>query len=214
MKPAFYGDVELINARWDLESGRSVDFRIGGDGFERMHPFKTFQRARGGRLGTRFMAVCVDEKLVSRIEGEVMLKGWTETATGGQQVSLWLDNESSLHPFAGCRARKRDEPGEMFKLSMVVLDEIEEEPPPQEGQVRSMKPSQIAHLLVVRNPMFIRYLKETKPTMAQWDPDVAKRYVKTRLGIESLGDLDKLPAKAQEYREQIEKPFERWKGGH
>lgn len=213
MKPAFYGDVELINARWDLESGRSVDFRIGGNGFERMHPFKTFQRARGGRLGTRFMAVIVDELRVARVNGEVMLKNWTETATGGQQVSLWLDNESSLHPFAGCRARKRDDPGEMFKLSLVEIDEVEEQPP-MEGEMRVQKPSQQAHNLVVRNPMFIRYLKETKPTMANWDPDVAKRYVKARLGVESLGDLDKLPAKAREYQEQIVNPYERWKGGH
>lgn len=213
MKPAFYGDVELINARWDLESGRTVDFRIAGDGFERMHPFKTYQRKRGGRLGTRFAAAIMDSQAVVRLHAEVMLKGWTESATGGQQVSLWLDNEAALHPFAGCRARKRDEPGEMFKLSLVEIDEVEE-PVQQEGRTRTRTISQQAHLLVTGG-MYVRFLKETKSHVRNdWDGTLSKQYVKHRLDIESLSDLDKLPAKAQEYQEQIVKPFERWQGGH
>lgn len=205
--------MELINARWDLESGRTVDFRIGGDGYERMHPFKTFQRKRAGRMGSRFASAIVDMLGVVRVSTEVMLKNWTETASGGQQFSLWLDDEAALHPFAGCKHRKRDEPGEMFRISLLEIQE-DETPMPQEGQVRVRHLSNDAHALVVRNPMYVRFLKETKPGLADWNPDKAKEYVKSRLEIESLSDLDKIPAKAQEYREQIVKPFERWQGGH
>lgn len=215
MTPCFFGDVELINARWDLESGRSVDFRIAGDGFERMHPFKRFQRKRNGRLGTRFAAAIADSQGVVRLNDEVMLKGWSESATGGQQVSLWLDDEASLHPFAGCKHRRRDEPGEMFKLSLIELqDDQTPDPEQREGKVRTRTISQQAHLLVTGS-MFVQYMRETKDHIrSDWDGNLAKQWVKSRLDIESLGDLDKLPAKAQEYREQIVRPFERWQGGH
>jgi hypothetical protein len=207
--------VELINARWDLESGRSVDFRIGGDGFERMHPFKSFQRKRGGRLGTRFACVVRDEMGVIRLHTEVMLKGWTESATGGQQFSLWIDEDAATHPFAGCRHRKRDEPGEMFKISMVELqDDNTPDPQQREGRVRTTTISQQAHLKVT-SPMFVRFMNETKSHIRDtWDAALAKEWVKSRLDIESLSFLDRIPAKAQEYREQIVKPFERWQGGH
>lgn len=207
--------MELINARWDLESGRSVDFRVAGDGFERMHPFKSFQRKRGGRLGTRFAAAIVDSLGVLRLNSEVMLKTWSESATGGQQVSLWLDEEGTTHPFTGCRHRKRDEPGEMFKLSLIELqDDNTPDPVQREGRVRTRTVSQDAHLKIT-SPMFVQYMKETKSHIrADWDGALAKLWVKSRLDIESLGDLDKLPHKAQEYRDQIVKPFERWQGGH
>lgn len=201
----------MINARWDLESGRTVDFRIAGDGYERIHPLKRFQRKRGGRLGTRFAAAIVDEHGQIRVNTEVMLKGWTESATGGQQFSLWLDNESTLHPFAGCRHRKRDEPGEMFRFTLLELQD-DETPAPQEGTVKTIRPSNVAHLLVTGN-MFVRFLKETKPNLAKWDNVISKRYVKQVLGIESLADLDKLPKKAREYDETFVQPFERWRGG-
>ena len=212
VKPAFEGDVELINARWDLESGRTVDFRIAGDGFERMHPFKRFQKKRNGRLGTIFAAAIADSNGEVRVNSEVMLKGWSESATGGQQFSLWLDDEAAVHPFAGCRHRKREEPGEMFKVSLIELQDDASQTP-QEATVRTRKPSNDAHLLVTGS-MFVQYLRETKPNMAQWTPELAKQYVKSRLGIESLSLLDRIPLKVREYQEQIVRPFERWRGGH
>lgn len=210
---AFGGQVELINARWDLESGRTVDFRIAGDGYDRIHPFKKFQRKRSGRMGSRFAAAIATEHGELMLNVEVMLKGWTESATGGQQFSLWLDNEASLHPFAGHRHRKREEPGEMFVVKMIEIND-DETPVQQEGQVRTRTVSQQAHLLVTGG-MFVRYLKETKSHVrSDWDGQISKLYVKHKLNIESLGDLDKLPHKAREYREEILKPFERWQGGH
>lgn len=189
-----------------------MDFRIGGDGFERMHPFKHFQRKRAGRVGTRFAAAVANEQGEAMLNVEVMLKGWTESATGGQQFSLWLDNEASLHPFAGYRARKRDEPGEMFRIYLIEIQD-DETPAPQEGKIKTRTMSQQAHLLVTGS-MFVRFLKETKPNMADWTPDLARLYVKQRLEIESMSLLDKIPAKAQEYRERFVVPFERWQGGH
>lgn len=190
-----------------------MDFRIAGDGYERMHPFKQFQRKRAGRMGSRFAAAIVDIHGVVRVSTEVMLKNWTETANGGQQFSLWLDDEAKLHPFAGCRHRKREEPGEMFRISLLEIQE-DETPAPQEGKIRTRTMSQQAHLLVTGN-MFVRYLKETKANVrGDWDNVLSRQYVKSRLDIESLSDLDKIPAKAQEYLEQIVKPFERWQGGH
>lgn len=173
---------------------------------------KKFQRKRSGRVGTRFAAAIADKNGEIRVNTEVMLKGWTESATGGQQFSLWLDNESTLHPFAGCQHRKREEPGEMFKISLLELQD-DDTPEPQEGRIRTRTKSQDAHLLVTGS-MFVQFLRETKGSMAQWDSGKSKQYVKSKLGIESLSMLDRMPDKAKEYDEKIIKPYEQWRGGH
>lgn len=100
----------------------------------------------------------------------------------------------------------------MFKVVLIELQD-DNTPAPQEATVKVRKPSNDAHLLVTGS-MFVQYLKETKPNMARWTPELAKEYVKTRLGIESLSLLDRIPQKVREYQETIVKPFEQWRGGH
>lgn len=63
---------------------------------------------------------------------------------------------------------------------------------------------------MVTGEMFLRYLKETKPAMAQWTAPLARRYAKTLAGIESMSDLDRDPAAVKRWREKVQHPFARW----
>ena len=59
---AFYSECELLSAEWNLDHGRTASFRITGEAFDRIHPFKRFTQRRGGRAGTRFNAIIADSK--------------------------------------------------------------------------------------------------------------------------------------------------------
>ena len=73
---AYKGGFELLDAKWDLLSGRTVKFRLMEEPAKPilMHPFASFIRRRGGRVGTRFQMVMTligeDEPMFN---GEVML---------------------------------------------------------------------------------------------------------------------------------------------
>lgn len=124
MSNAFIGDVEILNAQWSLDSGRTVELRICGEAYERIHPFKKYQQRRNGRVGTRFAAV-----FASHLTGqawptmEVMLMSWKDSSMNSQSVTFWLDNEPHIHPFAGCTRRKGNQVGDMFALVLKELDD-------------------------------------------------------------------------------------------
>lgn len=132
---AFIGDVEILNATWSLDSGRQVELRICGEAYERIHPFKRYQQRRNGRVGTRFAAV-----FASHLTGqpwptmEVMLAGWKDSSVNSQSVTFWLDNDPSLHPFAGCTRRKGNQVGDLFAL---VLKELDDDDTPIDQQKRA-----------------------------------------------------------------------------
>lgn len=213
---AFEGEVELLNAKWDLDSGRTVEFRITGEFSSMRHPFKDFTRKRNGRVGTRFNSVCA-RSLVGEIQynGEMMLADWQEKPGTGMTVRFWLDDEALAHPFAGCTKRGRSAPGEMFALALVELNEMNEpeqhEDVPQHGRKKRTL-SQDAHLMVT-SPMFVQYLTEMRP-IKSWTPANAKDYVKMVLEIESLSELDHNPQKQAAFHEQIRKPYANWNGAH
>lgn len=212
-----------MNAQWKIDEGRTVDLRLAGNGFDRVHPFKKFQKKRAGRVGTRFHMACADEQTCQVIfKGEVMLAGWTDTSNQGQTIKLWLDDEADRHPFAGYLRRTQKAPGSVFAVILVELSDDESPVDQQaEGKVSNARAlhaprkalSSSAHLMVT-GEIFVRYIRETVRFRegVVITPDVAKRYVKDRLGIESLSDLDRDPDKARLFHEVIRRPFARWNG--
>ena len=189
-----------------------------GDAADRAHPFKRFTRRRGDRAGTRFHAAIASGETGEMIYADqAMLAAWGDTPSG-QTVRLWLDEDSALHPFAGSRKRQGKDPGSVFQLVMVELAE-DEQPVDQvqrsvvEHARKKQTLSQQAHLMI-SSPMFVQYLKETRPGLVKnWDADTARAYVKTILKIESLSDLDRHKGFADRFHEQVRKPYARW-GGH
>lgn len=95
-----------------------------------------------------------------------------------------------------------------------VLDEKREEAVTDKRK----KFSSQAHLMVT-SPLFIQYLTERcghtqvlERKGLSWTPDRAKQYVKTKLGIESLSDLDRDEVALAKFHEQIRKPYSRFTG--
>jgi hypothetical protein len=264
---AFQGEVELLNASWDLENGRMVEFRVCGEAYGRVHPFKKYQQRRGGRMGSRFKAafgrVTTGELLMSC---EVMLAAWKDSSAVGQSIKFWLDNEVEMHPFCGCVRRKNGTPGDVFTLVLVELndddtpvnqnqrDRAEGQLPRESGvgvQTGVLEPSATAsgvqegaeageqadraptgapsgarkaasgggkprrfsssvHLLVT-SALYVQFLQETKPTLVkQWTPELARRYTKQVIKVESLSDLDRDPAAVKRFHDEIRRPYERW----
>lgn len=121
---AFKGEIELLNASWDLENGRMVEFRICGEAYGRVHPFKKYQQRRGGRVGSRFEAAfarCTTGELL--MQCQLMLAAWKDSSAVGQSVKFWIDNEVDVHPFCGCERRKNGTPGDIFSLVLVELND-------------------------------------------------------------------------------------------
>jgi len=216
---AWHGEVELLNARWELGVGRTVELGIAGDSLDRVHPFKRFQKARGGKMGTRFhVAIASSTSGEVRYDGQCMFWGWRDGPTG-QSITLLLDDETYSHPFDGCQRRARGLPGEFFAAAFVELDD-DEAPVDQaarevveraERQAKRRKPrtlSQQAHMMIT-GPQFLGYLRDLRD-----DPcvtaDAAREYVRQTLGIESLSALDADPAVAAKFDAEIRRPFELW----
>lgn len=246
---AYQGDVELINAAWSLDQGRTVELRLCGDAYDRNHPFKKFQRMRAGRMGTRFRCAVANPDCANAIvfASEVMLAGWKDSSYAGQTITLWLDEEAERHPFAGFARRKNGTPGQMFIIALVEVDDNDEavrqqqrdsaheagssgvpapaggparvpgtavatQAPGANGRRRGVRQlSSTAHLMVT-SAMFVRYLQETRPRLVRdkWTPDLARRWVKSEINVESLSQLDREPAAAKRFEEQIRKPYARW----
>lgn len=245
---AYQGEVELMNATWSLDTGRTVDLRLGGDAYTRNHPFKKFQRMRNGRMGTRFRCALANPDEGNQIvfAMEVMLAGWKDSSYGGQTITLWLDEEAERHPFAGFARRKNGTPGQMFIMALVEVDDNDEaiqqrqrdraheagpggvsapdgspagvpgtavaprNPQAPRGGGGKRRLSGTAHLMVT-SPMFVRYLQETRPKLAaKWTPELAKRWVKSEINVESLSQLDRESAAAGRFEMQIRRPYARW----
>lgn len=121
---AWQGEVEVLNATWSLDQGRMVEFRLCGEAFNRVHPFKIYQQRRGGRVGTRFTAAFARITSGEHLNTfDLMLASWKDGSTNGQSVVFWIDDEPDMHPFAGCERRKNGTPGDMFALVLVELQD-------------------------------------------------------------------------------------------
>lgn len=223
--------MELLNAKWDLDSGRTVELRlVEQPGEDRVNPFKKFQKRRGGHVGQIFRAAVVtSDTQVVTYDADFMLAGWGESSSKGQWVSFWLDEESSHHPFAGFRRRVGTELGRFFMAVLVALDEegkavdltAEQRVINATSNGRSHRRlSQDAHLIVTGN-LFIQWLREktnaTEKLEAQgkdWTPTLAKQWAREKLGVESFTEIDINEEKAQLFHKIIRRPFADWAGDH
>jgi hypothetical protein len=223
---AFEGDFELLHAAWDLTSGRTVELRVIEDEKnDRVHPFKKYQKRRGGRVGTRFhctMTHAVSTQLV--LNSEVQLAAWAEGSDKGQSVKFWIDEDASLHPFAGYRGKRgKSDVGDMFLGIFVELDDDNraidqvQRDRVERATGRKAGVSQYAWQLAHLNPRFVQFLAEkaTRPAWMEgktWDADTAHKFIKYVTKVESLGDLDRMPEAAQRFHDWIRKPFARFTG--
>lgn len=184
--------------------------------FSAHNPFHQHQRRRGGRMGALFRAVFVDH-LTQQItyDDTVQLAAWT-TSNSGHSVKFWLDELASTHPFAGFIKRTAKQPGSMFTM---VLAEIPEDPvaDTEEDGPKRRRLSAQAHLIVT-SALFVQYLTERPPRVlpiaGDPTPESVRAWVKRRLGIESLSDLDHLEDRAEAFHRYIRRPFLEWQGKH
>lgn len=220
---AHEGDFELLDAKWDLNSGRTVELRIlEQPGEDKVHPFKQFQKRRNGRVGTRFHAVITHSVTAALIvNGEVQLAAWAEGSDKGQSVKFWLDEEASLHPFAGFRGKRGQTVGEIFVGVFIELDD-DNSPINQgqrarvEGESKGGKLASLAWLMSHKNERFIQFLKEkaARPPWlsGEWEERTAELWIKYVCKIESFKDLDRMPDKADVFHSHIRRPFAKFNG--
>lgn len=210
---AYQGEVELLNASWAIDAGRMIEFRLEE---QEINPFKIYQKRRNGKVGQRFHVsiTSVDNQSVV-YDGEIMLAGWADNSRKGQTVRLWLDEEATTHPFSGYEKSNR------FVAVFVQLTD-DNKPVDQVAQGRAeaveqargkRKLSAEAHLMITGDA-FLRYMQHCVPVIGEtpWNSYRARRWVKWRLKIPSLADLDSDQKAAHLFHELIRKPFAEWNG--
>lgn len=219
--------MELIGASWDMDSGRTVTVRVvEPPGPHCIHPFKEFTHKRGGRAGNIFQAVMVTVGESTPIYADqVMMAGWGEDNGKGQWVRFWLDESAATHPFAGLDRKKAGERGTFLMCVLIELDDtgdaIDQDLKAKiEKRTRRSKASQVA--IMVRSATFVQWLREKAPAdltrkvtlnAGDWNGDLAHRYVRYVLNIESFRQLDTDKAAFQRFEKEIRKPYEQWSGG-
>lgn len=223
---AHKGGLELLDAKWELNTGRTVKFRLVSTREEPLllHPFREFVRRRGNRVGTRFYAAVtrVGEDEVF-FKGEMMLAGGGNPLGQGMWVRFWLDDESSHHPFAGCAGRRGDNPGDLFMAMFVELDS-DDEPINQEKRKRAERANGRQSTLCTwacarsNDKLFLTYLAENVETKqglrseSWWrDEDRVAWWIRWTCGIESRKDLDSNPEAAEIFHERIRRPYAEWR---
>ena len=192
-------------------------------GADQVNPFKQYHRKRGGKAGQSFYATIVADGVEKpAYAGDIMLAGGGETFDKGQWITLWIDEDSSLHPFAGFTRRSAGAVGQKFAAVFVVTAEPGGDAEPVTAAVQSAgsvrKLSQDAYLIVTGG-FFCQWLEEKSEWTEKlhkagrvWNADTAKSYVKHMLDIESLSDLDRDAEKAKLFHELVRKPFSQWRG--
>ena len=219
---AWAGSVELQNAAWSSDSGRTVEMRlIEKPGEGPSHPFAEYQKRRNGRLGQRFHAAIVAEDTQESVyDGEMMLAAWKNDHEG-KFVKFWLDEEADRHPFAGYQRRTKTTPGSRFAAVFVLIDEhgavdgVQEE---MSKEPKKRKLSAQAHLMIT-SELFCRYLRErceyTRVLHSRgrdWTPKDARAYVKYLIKVDSLADIDWNQEAAARFHDLVRKPFARYNG--
>jgi hypothetical protein len=220
-----------MNARWSLDSGRTVEFRLIETAATEnsVNPFKEYVKRRNGHVGQRFWSAIVPVGSEQPVyDGELMLCDWGDTARG-KTVKFWLDNEASLHPFAGYRRRIGKETGSLFMGALTELSDEGDAVDQGQRDVAEGKPRRLSssvHLMIT-SPLFCQFMTERSQRTASihrrgltWSSAhpktgemMTKAYVKAFLKIDSLSDLDRDPHKAEQFHKTFRRPFARWSGG-
>ncbi len=220
--------MELLNASWNLDAGRTVDLRIiEGPGDHIVHPFKQYTHKRGGRVGTIFQAVIVPtDSVTPAYHDQVMLAGWGEQNGRGMWVRFWLDESAASHPFSGFSRKSGDERGQMFAVVLVEIENEEPIDPVLRAKLERKKTGRRAYSssvhLMVTSQTFVQWLREKAPAELTakierqeggWNQENARRYVKWVCHLESLADLDHDRVARTRFIETIARPYEQWSGG-
>ncbi len=225
---AHQGMMELIDAKWELHSGRTVKLRIVNNPEAPLivNPFGAFVRRRGNRVGTRFNAVFVRYGAGTPFfQGELMLAGGGHPLGQGMWVKFWLDDEESNHPFAGCMGRKGDHPGDLFAVVMVELDDDDMaiDQAKRARLEKGVKGGELARYsaLLCTNELFLQYLSEkelvglpspiSRPPSWWGTDDRAARWIRWACGVESRAELDNNPKAAEIFHERIRRPYSEWR---
>lgn len=225
---AYQGELELLNAKWELASGRTAEFRLieSSTTTGQLNPFKEYQKRRNGHVGQRFHGVIVPVGSEQpAYDGELMLCGWADSERG-KTVKFWLDEEADRHPFAGYGKRSSSTPGSLFMGAFALLsDEGKAIDVDQEGVAdgRGRRLSSQVHLMITSD-MFVRFMNErsqktetlqkrglTWASMHNGEM-MTKAYVKSFLKIESLSDLDRDTTKAELFHRVFRIPYAKWAG--
>ena len=194
-----------------------------------INPFKEYQKRRNGHVGQRFHAVIVTHGETTPLyDGEMMMRGWANTERG-KTVKFWLDNEATTHPFAGCRKRSGSEVGTLFMGVLVELHDDGSAVDQGQRGVADGKPRKLSaqvHLMIT-SERFCQFMTErsnktaalhkrklswSSPYPGRPGETMARAYVKSFLKLESLSDLDRDPAKAEQFHKVFRIPFARWNG--
>jgi hypothetical protein len=178
---AYHANVQMHEAKWTDKEGSTVTFKLPmGQQEDHRNPFHYYTKRRKNRAGTRFMMVCVDQKLKQEIYAdEVMLCGWNDSQTNGHTVKFWLTHDHMGHPFEGY---ERGEP-QRFYISLVEIDDDQEpidqqvrERVERQGKRPSERLSYVAAMLC-KNEGF-------------WDEDGARMWLCAVLQIRTRAALD------------------------
>lgn len=223
--------MELLNAKWELESGRTIDLRVvEKPGRDHVNPFKKYTKKRGSNQGQIFECCIVDVGTGQvAYQGGLWLAGWGDTSDRGMWVRFWIDEESERHPFASFNRRSADNPlGTMFMAVLVAMDDAGQPIDPTrehlagavEAPRKGRTASQWAHLIIT-GPKFCQWLREKEAEFTPkineryggWTPELARRYVVRHvLQSESLTVIDHDPEKLKIWHEKIRIPFNQWAG--
>lgn len=226
-KVAWKGELILAAATWADNAGHKVKFKIVG-GKEGPNPFKYFTKRRKGKAGTRFNAVLVhvwddrsgDVEERYKVECELMLANWQDSSASGHSVEFWCPPpDEGMHVFEGFERNK-----DSFMAALVELDDDEEpidqsaravvEEAEKSPQRRSQRLSQVAALMC-QNRSFLEYIVRDEPGHPYLPTkEQAADWMRKQLGIGSRSELDRNPAVAARFHEQIRKPFVTWQERH
>lgn len=211
----YQGELELANANWSLGSGRTVDFWLHDQKDLAINPFKVYQKRRNGKVGQRFQAAIVPVGFeIPAYSGELMLAAWADTDKG-KSVRFWLDEEASLHPFAGYNKRDAKNSGQRFMAALSLIDE--EGRPLDPDRVDEMEArgarkrtrSQDVHLIVTGHK-FMEWMLKYEGEIPNGGP---KQRVKDVLNIVSLAELDTNEIAYKHWIDYYWRPFSRWATG-
>jgi hypothetical protein len=224
-KLAYYATVQMHEAKWTDKEGSTVTFKLpmGAQRDDQRNPFYYYTKRRKGRAGTRFIMVCVDQKLKQTIyEDEVMLCGWNDSQTNGHTVKFWLCADTLGHPFEGF---ERHEP-ERFYISLVELDDnnesIDQAVRERVERVNTKPSERVSYIaaMLCKNEGFWTYVLELT-AMTEQDckamgitdlEDYCRQWMLDQLNINSRSWLDKDEESAKQFHEKIRRPFLHWQG--
>jgi hypothetical protein len=222
-KIAWKGELILAAATWADNAGHKAKFKVVGD-TRGPNPFKYFTKRRKGKAGTRFMATLAHVKedapngVVIPFTVELMLANWTDSSTSGHSVEFWCPPpDQGMHVFEGYERNK-----DSFMVALAELDDDDavidqkkrevveqaEKSPHKPGQRLSQ-----AAAMMCQNEQFWEWatVNSHPPLSVMVDSkEKAADWLRQSLAIESRAELDRDPAKAQRFHDEIRKPFVQW----